>query len=455
MPDPVGTGSGIDGVLGMAAETVYGTAVTPSRFYEFLSANLDVDVREIDDAGALGRGRYARSDRVTTYIAGGGGSTPMHFMNKSMGLLMDQMTGGGVLTWPGSTNASRVLTFGGVNAVAAETVTIGTTVYTFRASLSTVAFEVLIGATIAETIRNLANAINLGPGEGIWYGSLTTIHPQVTATYTATTLTATDKMGIGASANTIATTETIADAANVWAGATLTGGVNGTDTRRDHTFTPDTRGLRRKSATVQVNVPMTSGLDGPFTFPGGKIVGGKISVGLDGYLMFEPTWDFGVPTVGTALATASYAATMAMYGFNLCAVTVGGTAVDLASYEVEWAHALDTNRRFLGNTKREPLANDRWTLTGALGGEFSNRDAYDAWVAGTILAVVLTATGITIPSSASTFKVTLTLPACKYVGETPKVGGPGLVLQNRPFRVLNNGTDPVYTLAIQTSDTSF
>mgnify|MGYP000399455068 CR=1 FL=1 len=97
MPDPVGTGSGIDSQLGLEVETVYGTAVTPARFYEFLSASLSADVREIDNGGSLGRGRYARSDRVTTYIAGGNGATPMF--------------SGPLASWPSDARAARQCQF--------------------------------------------------------------------------------------------------------------------------------------------------------------------------------------------------------------------------------------------------------------------------------------------------------------------------------------------------------
>lgn len=447
-----GTGSGLDGSIGIAREVFPGTAVTPTRFHEFENQSMSVNVLEIDDT-SIGRGLYQRSDRVSTVIIGGGGAVPMPFMNKGMGVLLRAALGGAVFSWPGSTNAARVLTCD-TNPTADDTCTIGTTVYTFKASVSTTAYQVAIGATLADSLRNLAAAINQSQGAGRWYGSLTPAHPTVSATYTATTLTATDKMGRGASA-TDATTETFTAAGNVWAGVALTGGVDGTDTRYRQTFTPHARGLRGESLTVQANVPDSEGFDQPFTFPGSKVIAATLGIALDGYLMFTPTFDAKTAEVATALATPSYTSGMSMYPFNLVAVTVGGSAVDISAADVTWTNAVDVARRFLGNTKKEPLANARFGVAGNLAGEFHNRDAYDAWVAGTVLPITIIATGATMAGSASPYLMSLTLPACKYTGSAPQVGGPAIIQQPRPFRVLDNGSDPVYTLLYDTLDAAF
>ena len=102
-----------------------------------------------------------------------------------------------------------------------NTITIGATVYTFKTALtaSTTAFEVLIGISEATSLNNLAAAINLGAGAGTVYGSLTTVHPEVTAVSNGVhTLTVTSKLASTAH-DTLATLETHANA--TWAAATL------------------------------------------------------------------------------------------------------------------------------------------------------------------------------------------------------------------------------------------
>jgi hypothetical protein len=95
------------------------------------------------------------------------------------------------------------------NAVAAETVTIGAVTYTWRASVTTTANEVLVGADAATSLANLKAAINLDTSLGAVYGSATVVHPTVHAgELTATTLTLQAKTG-GTGGNSLASTETM------------------------------------------------------------------------------------------------------------------------------------------------------------------------------------------------------------------------------------------------------
>lgn len=106
---------------------------------------------------------------------------------------------------------------------AAETVTLGTETYEFVAALVD-AFDVLIGADIEETIDNLVNAINGGPGEGTVYGTGTTANTDATAELlpSAQMLAIASTAGVGG--NSIDSTDTCAD--GEWTGATLSGGAD-------------------------------------------------------------------------------------------------------------------------------------------------------------------------------------------------------------------------------------
>lgn len=66
----------------------------------------------------------------------------------------------------------------GENAEANNTVKLGAVTYTFKASVTTTANEVLIGADAAASLANLVHAVNLTGGAGK-YGSDTVIHPTV------------------------------------------------------------------------------------------------------------------------------------------------------------------------------------------------------------------------------------------------------------------------------------
>jgi len=110
-----------------------------------------------------------------------------------------------------------------------DTVTIGSTVYTFKTTLSSgpaVPYEVLIGVSAAVALDNIKSAINATAGAGTTYATGTLIHPSVTATTNTNTTQLVVANIAGTLANAIATTETSTHLA--WGAATLAGGVNGT-----------------------------------------------------------------------------------------------------------------------------------------------------------------------------------------------------------------------------------
>jgi hypothetical protein len=120
------------------------------------------------------------------------------------------------LDWDGS---NTTLTGG----LAAETVTIGTTVYTFKDTLTGAANEVKIAATSVLTLVNLKKAINASGVAGVDYGFGTVAHTQVVAYTTDATTAVIKARVVGDSLNALATTETCAAAA--WGGTTLVDGV--------------------------------------------------------------------------------------------------------------------------------------------------------------------------------------------------------------------------------------
>lgn len=126
-----------------------------------------------------------------------------------------------------ATKATGYLTFAG-NAVAGETVTIGTRVYTWATTPTTVANQVKVGASAAISLTNLIAAINLTAGAGSLYGSLTTINDQVTAFDDVGDMMKITAIQAGTEAHAIVTTETMTNAS--WGGGVMSGGVAATVT---------------------------------------------------------------------------------------------------------------------------------------------------------------------------------------------------------------------------------
>jgi hypothetical protein len=138
---------------------------------------------------------------------------------------VDGVASAGKLTSSGAmvpaTHAVSVLTSDTTNQNEGDTVTIGTTVYTFTAD-PTEAYDIDIGANAEESLDNLFQAIKAGTGEGTAYGTGTLAHPDVMSSdVDATTLTIQAKIP-GTVPNSIPTTEE-GDHTS-WADTTLGGG---------------------------------------------------------------------------------------------------------------------------------------------------------------------------------------------------------------------------------------
>lgn len=110
-----------------------------------------------------------------------------------------------------------------------NTVTVGTSdgstpaVYTFKTSVTT-AFDVLIDTTAQNSLLNLLNAINAGPGSGTKYGTGTTSNFDVNATQLPTGQFLVTANLAGTGGNAIPSTKT--GTAMSWATTTLTGGAD-------------------------------------------------------------------------------------------------------------------------------------------------------------------------------------------------------------------------------------
>lgn len=223
---------------------------------------------------------------------------------------------------------------------------------------------------------------------------------------------------------------------------------------RSALITPAPDALKGLSLTVQVGRPDVSGVCRPFTYTGGKVVDWQLKCDLDQALKLAVTLDFATVETGTPLAVASYPASSEVFVFTEGTLTVGGVSTFVKSASVKGTNALATDRRGLGNVKREPLANGEAVIDGELECEFEDLAAYAAWVAGTQAQLVLTFTSPTIIAGGGPFKLTVTIPKVAYRGSTPKVGGPEVVMQPRPFKALADGVNPIVTIEQRTTDTA-
>lgn len=211
-----------------------------------------------------------------------------------------------------------------------------------------------------------------------------------------------------------------------------------------------------KSFTSQVGVPQYGGTVTPKTVGGCKIPNFELSVGTGQIAVGKFGIDAASFTTGTALATASYSASTNVFHFAQGALTVDGSAVaNIKDFSLSVDNVLKADRYNLGSAgiKSEQIINGFRKVSGKISAEFTDTTLLTKYLSDASLALSLTFTGATI---ASTYKdsLTITVSAVKLDGETPKVGGPGVIDVNFTFEAYDNGTDAPLTIVYQTADSA-
>lgn len=224
--------------------------------------------------------------------------------------------------------------------------------------------------------------------------------------------------------------------------------------RQTHTPALST-GRAGVSAVWQAGVPQVDGTVKPFTYHGCKVTAWELVQALDANLALSLTLDAKpVSDTATALAVASYPAGLVPLAFIDATVEIGGVAADLKELTISHQAALNIDRRFLGNTKKEPIANGEWVFGGSFGKEFEDTDLYEAFLSGEEGSLHALWSYGDITGDDAPFFLDITIPCLRYDGQTPNSSGSDIVMQQIPFKALNNGTDAIITALYATDDTA-
>lgn len=215
-----------------------------------------------------------------------------------------------------------------------------------------------------------------------------------------------------------------------------------------HTFTP---GDIPVGQTIQVGRPDVGGTVRPFTYLGCVIPSWKLEVGVGDIGLFTPSILGRDEDTATALAVASYPASLSLLTFVQCTLTVGGSPLDVKNFSLEANNGLAEDRYFLGSgLRKKPLENAMRTYTGKLEPELESLTAYTRFVAGTEASLVALFQGAII---STTYHYELKITAnVRFDGETPNVGSAGIVAQPLPYKVTDTGSTSI-KFEYQTTDT--
>jgi hypothetical protein len=153
-----------------------------------------------------------------------------------------------------------------------------------------------------------------------------------------------------------------------------------------------------------------------------------------------------------------------VYTGGTCSTTSGVTSVsapvkagNVKSFSVKHTAKLDTERFFAGNAgfKADQLDNDLAEVTGQLTIEWlSSQARYNAFAADTPTPVQLQFIGPAIGSGSDFSTLIILISDVFFEGESPKVGGPEVVVQTIPFTGLDDSVNNVIQATYWTLDTT-
>lgn len=92
----------LDHQIGFGEESTYGTAVTPTRFFEFNSEGIEETYGRVESEGLRVQQLTPRNDRWSGYFSGAAGTVQLDVLTKGFGVLFKHALGSVVTTGPGS-----------------------------------------------------------------------------------------------------------------------------------------------------------------------------------------------------------------------------------------------------------------------------------------------------------------------------------------------------------------
>ncbi len=211
--------------------------------------------------------------------------------------------------------------------------------------------------------------------------------------------------------------------------------VNDLATAFTHTFTP---GDLPVGFTAQVGIPDTTaaGTVHPFSWTGCQIEAFKIRGAVDEIGEFGITIVAQEETTAQTLGAPTYP-TNEPLGFVEASLEIAASPVDVRAVEFNGANNLVTGRHKLGTPLAEEAleGSDLREYTGTIDAHFETLAAYNRFVNGTEAALDFKFEGAVIETGHPfTLQV---LANVRFDGETPQVSGMDEVVQNLPYKVVD------------------
>jgi len=407
-------GLGLKGaILGFKSESVWGTPVTPTSFLELISGKMTKNIQDVLSKAIPKEYNVSGEHALGGIKAEGSFEHEVRYEGSEVLLLhaMGAVSTAEVASFTVSTGVNDKIDFtigaGALAAtVAAGTYKMGTT-----------------QATASSLCKAIYDAIVAAEGTGTYTVSFSTTTMKMTITRSAGTFT----MAWATGTNTA-----ISIKALIGYTADDTGGLTYTSDSAvvpvyDHTFT----------LAQDLPTGLTCELDediSAFTGEGGKIDSMNLGIEFNNYLKCAINAVF--EDINYAAATAATLPTAPLATFAQGAVTWGGPAKSIISAKINLNNKLKKDIVVIGTrTILEPTRGGKREVTGSITVYFEATTEYDAFVAATAKAIVLTFTGVTSAiKTGFSYAMTITLPVCKHTGAPRNMGNEGPITLELPFR---------------------
>jgi len=240
----------------------------------------------------------------------------------------------------------------------------------------------------------------------------------------------------------------------------LLGGLNtpvittpdGATLARLHTITPSDHAV--PSQTIHDAIALDDGTIDHINALGAKMASLKLAVSPKGNVKL--TGEYSYRTLDTSAASVSPVYASAPYVFRDTDVltTLGGTPICQRGIDSTLPTGIKTDRDMVcPGGRAEPIVLGRVQPTGTLNQDLPSFGYLDDWLNGTPRTLVFLISGPEIESGFPYF-LRLTYAAVRFTGSAPDRSMTELSGQALPFQAFDNGTDPLWTLEYQTTDTA-
>lgn len=227
----------------------------------------------------------------------------------------------------------------------------------------------------------------------------------------------------------------------------------GATNARLHTILPSDHDLR--STTIHDYVVDSGGSGYHVDYLGGKATSGKFSVSPKGNVAVAIDFDFKTCNTAASSVTPSAASSALVYVDTDVTTTLDGTDICQRGldFTIPTMAKIDRDRVCPGG-REEPIAMGSVVPTGNLSFDLESMDYLDAFLAGDQMSLVFTIdSGVEIETGQN-FKCTFTFAAVQFTGDGYNRSLTDLTEQPLTWEAVDNGTDPLWKIEYQTSDTA-